>query len=481
MKRLIPLMVFAMLCGVAAAQIPQPVTQATVNVIGGSGNSQYYVWIVAEFPVGNATPSPAFPASRAPSILSTSQYLQVSWFGVSGATSYDVLLTTTDTAPTGQCNCAAVIGDTSTQFNIQSNSLLNYTVNTWPGPPSKPGYVDLQTNGVNNQSQTLFNLIQGTNITLANSGGGVTISATGSLATGFNNIGTGTNTTAAMTVGSGSSIGTSGTGTIAATTASALGATPTLCPSGDLAQGVLANGNATGCTPVAAQAYPSAGVANSTGTAWGTSYAVGTAANDLVQLNASAQLPAVSAANLTNFPTLNQSTTGNAATASALAATPTLCPSGEIAQGVLANGNATGCVASTGHYVLAQNYAAGGSNTWTASTTTYVGLIAHGYYTTTTNETDYLQVQMPVGGTISNLYVTAAGVTQPSTGSMVVTVRKDGANTTLTCTIAAGSSSGCTDTTDSFTFAAGDWITVGLQNNATSVSNTPAAIAVEVQ
>jgi hypothetical protein len=45
--------------------------------------------------------------------------------------------------------------------------------------------------------------------------------------------------------------------------------------------------------------YPGAGVANSTGSAWGTSYTVGTAANNLVQLNGSAQLPAVSADLLT--------------------------------------------------------------------------------------------------------------------------------------------------------------------------------------
>jgi hypothetical protein len=58
--------------------------------------------------------------------------------------------------------------------------------------------------------------------------------------------------------------------------------------------------------------WPGAGVANSTGSAWGSSYAVGTAANNLVQLNAGGQLPAVSAALLANFPTLNQSTTGTA-------------------------------------------------------------------------------------------------------------------------------------------------------------------------
>lgn len=48
--------------------------------------------------------------------------------------------------------------------------------------------------------------------------------------------------------------------------------------------------------------YPGAGVPNSTGSGWGTSYAVGASANDLVQLNSSGQLPAVSGANLTNLP-----------------------------------------------------------------------------------------------------------------------------------------------------------------------------------
>jgi len=80
-------------------------------------------------------------------------------------------------------------------------------------------------------------------------------------------------------------------------------------------QNVIINGtcSGSGCSGGSGMVYPAAGVANSTGTAWGTSYAVGTGANNLVQLNASAQLPAVSAANLTNFPMLNQNTTGTAA------------------------------------------------------------------------------------------------------------------------------------------------------------------------
>ena len=65
--------------------------------------------------------------------------------------------------------------------------------------------------------------------------------------------------------------------------------------------------------------YPGAGVANSTGSAWGTSYTVGTAANNLVQLNGSIQLPAVSGALLTNLPVsglvlVEQHTASNSAT-----------------------------------------------------------------------------------------------------------------------------------------------------------------------
>ena len=47
--------------------------------------------------------------------------------------------------------------------------------------------------------------------------------------------------------------------------------------------------------------YPGAGVANSTGSAWGTSYTVGTAANNLVQLDSSGKLPAVDGSALTGI------------------------------------------------------------------------------------------------------------------------------------------------------------------------------------
>jgi hypothetical protein len=58
--------------------------------------------------------------------------------------------------------------------------------------------------------------------------------------------------------------------------------------------------------------YPGAGVPNSTGTAWGTSYTVGTGNNNLVQLNGSGQLPAVDGHNLTGIVTTIDTTKTNA-------------------------------------------------------------------------------------------------------------------------------------------------------------------------
>jgi hypothetical protein len=68
-----------------------------------------------------------------------------------------------------------------------------------------------------------------------------------------------------------------------------------------------------------------------------------------------AQTHAANAANLTSgtiptarIPVLNQNTTGNAATATALAATPSICSTGQAAQGIGPNGNATGCFTPPG-------------------------------------------------------------------------------------------------------------------------------------
>lgn len=65
----------------------------------------------------------------------------------------------------------------------------------------------------------------------------------------FDTIAAGTNTTAAMVVGTGGSLAVSGSGTIAATTAAALASNPTDCGAGEFANAIVANGNLTCATP----------------------------------------------------------------------------------------------------------------------------------------------------------------------------------------------------------------------------------------
>jgi hypothetical protein len=102
-----------------------------------------------------------------------------------------------------------------------------------------------------------------------------------------------------------------------------------IVPSGNTAvQWVLNGNNATGYVPTAgggSMTWPAtAGIANYSGSSsWGSSY------------NAGSQIPA----NFIATPV---------ASASALSGTPTLCPSGQAAGGILSNGNATQCAAITG-------------------------------------------------------------------------------------------------------------------------------------
>ncbi len=80
------------------------------------------------------------------------------------------------------------------------------------------------------------------------------------------------------------------------------------------------------------------------------------------------------------------------------------------------------------------------------------------------------EIKIGIPGTIKNLFLRTGG-TQSATGSLVVTLRKNGAATALTFTIAAGKVAGpYTNLTNSVAVVANDRITVELVNNATAVS-----------
>jgi len=68
----------------------------------------------------------------------------------------------------------------------------------------------------------------------------------------FSALTTGTNTSAAMHVGTGASLNTTGAGTIAATTSAALASSPSQCTGTQFAQGIATSGNANCATPASA-------------------------------------------------------------------------------------------------------------------------------------------------------------------------------------------------------------------------------------
>ena len=97
-----------------------------------------------------------------------------------------------------------------------------------------------------------------------------------------------------------------------------------------------------------------------------------------------------------------------------------------------------------------------------ASTTSFVSFCA---FTTNSVEASR-QVIIPIAGTVKNLYILTAS-TQSAAGSQVCTVRKNGANTAVTTTIAASAVAGTfSDTTNSVSVAAGDRLSLQVQNNA---------------
>ena len=80
------------------------------------------------------------------------------------------------------------------------------------------------------------------------------------------------------------------------------------------------------------------------------------------------------------------------------------------------------------------------------------------------------RLPMPTACTLSNFYFLMSS-NQPGTGSLVLTIRKNGADTALVITVAAGSVAGnYANTSNTATFAAGDLMSIRFNNNASGSS-----------
>lgn len=168
-------------------------------------------------------------------------------------------------------------------------------------------------------------------------------------------------------------------------------------------------------------------------------------------------------------PTDGQILIGNTAGGTLDAAT--LTAGGDV---TITNGAGTITISNTQVGRISGN---GSAATVTASTTAFGPIEGTSNYNATENNR---QIVMPYAGTIKNFYV-ATSTLQPASGNMVITLRKNGASQTVTLTIAAGAAAGTfSDLVNSFTFVAGDLISIQFVNNGTAASAALIAWGVQV-
>ena len=117
-----------------------------------------------------------------------------------------------------------------------------------------------------------------------------------------------------------------------------------------------------------------------------------------------------------------------------------------------------------------------GNTTVGAGVTTYVSIVGSSY-----NALEFFRmIPTPQNCSFSRFYIYITS-TQPASGSLVITLRKNQVDTALAITIAAGSVSGrYSNTATSVAFAANDWNSVKIQNNATSASAVTASLSIMI-
>lgn len=137
-------------------------------------------------------------------------------------------------------------------------------------------------------------------------------------------------------------------------------------------------------------------------------------------------------------------------------------------------------VAADGSVTAAANGSGGGGYPyqmcgWQAGSINLMGTNAFGFFGGSPYPTSNPLVQevpMAVSGTVTSLAVTQA-VANPSGQTVAYTVTKNNSAQTVTCTVPAsgGTPSPCTDTSHSFTFAAGDLLVMSTSGSATAASS----------
>lgn len=103
---------------------PSPPLLVTATANSPFGQSSYCYWVVVVYPIGKSTPSSPSCLSNA---IETSSVL-ISWSAASGASSYDVLRTTTPILPNVTSNIAVATAVSGTTQTDSFGALSSYTI-----------------------------------------------------------------------------------------------------------------------------------------------------------------------------------------------------------------------------------------------------------------------------------------------------------------------------------------------------------------
>lgn len=123
---------------------------------------------------------------------------------------------------------------------------------------------------------------------------------------------------------------------------------------------------------------------------------------------------------------------------------------------------------------------AGGGTVASGSPNSVVYLQPSGQIATSGTVESTRTMVVPFACTFKNFYVNLIGP-QPASGNLVITVRKNNVNQAVTITVPAGGAAAqYSDTSNSFSAAAGDLVTYEVVNNASAVSGNIAAYGIQV-
>lgn len=113
-----------------AAPPPAPVVSANAQTVGNRGSRVFFYWVVANFPVGKSVPYGPAQVSNVADTLTGGNYVRVVWSPVTGATSYDVLRTTTAVLPNGAANIGVATAVSGTLYDNTGETINSYTVSS---------------------------------------------------------------------------------------------------------------------------------------------------------------------------------------------------------------------------------------------------------------------------------------------------------------------------------------------------------------